>query len=124
MIYWIRKIARLVAAGGFFIIFFCGIDTADPFNSTALTVSFLKAFCGAVIVWFTGFVISDIILKGAVEDLSLDNLEVLDGGLVQRVHQTKKKPQVIDSAEKNGAETVPQAAESKKQNTGTGHPRK
>ncbi len=100
MIYWIRRIARIIAFCGFFVIFFCGISLDDPFNTQTATIAFLKAFCGGVLLWFTGFVISDIILKGALEDIQVEELEPLEGGIIQRVQETKTESRVLDGPEK------------------------
>lgn len=104
MIYWIKKISRITAFITFFIIFFCGIDTNDPFNIYNATTAFIKAFFGAVLLWLTAFVICDIILKGAVEDVPKEDVEVLDGGIIQRLHETQSENKVIDGAEKNVTE--------------------
>lgn len=101
MIYWIKKISRIVALLVFFIIFFCGIDIDDPFNGNAALVSFIKAFCGAALFWMTAFVICDIILKGAVEDIPKEEIEVLDGGIIQRIHEKQNEDKVLDSADKS-----------------------
>ena len=104
MIYWIKKISRIVAFITFFIIFFCGIDPNDPFNIYNATSAFIKAFFGAVLLWLTAFVICDIILKGAVEDVPKEDVEVLDGGIIQRLHETQSENKVIDGAEKDVTE--------------------
>ena len=104
MIYWIKKISRLIALITFFIIFFCGIDINDPFNIYNATSAFIKAFFGAVLLWLTAFVICDIILKGAVEDVPKEEIEVLDGGIIQRLHETQNQGKVLDRAEKNVTE--------------------
>lgn len=99
MIYWIKRIARIIAFLSFFVIFFSGINLEDPFNTTIASIAFLKAFCGGALLWLTGFIISDIILKGAVEDISQDEIEPLEGGLIQRIHVTQKEKRVLDAAE-------------------------
>jgi hypothetical protein len=101
MIYWIKKISRIIAFITFFIIFFCGIDPNDPFNIYNATSAFIKAFFGAILLWLTAFVICDIILKGAVEDVPKDEIEVLDGGIIQRLHETQNENKVIGRVEKN-----------------------
>ena len=101
MIYWIRRIARLVALGGFLIIFFSGINVENIFDASTALIALLKALCGGILLWFCGFVISDILLKGAVEDIPQDTLEVLDGGLIQRLHESKNQKRVIDNFEKD-----------------------
>ena len=99
MIYWIKKISRIVALLTFFIIFFVGINFDDPFNVNNAINAFVKGFFGAFLLWITAFVICDIILKGAVEDIPSEEIEVLDGGIIQRIHETQNEERVIDGAD-------------------------
>ncbi len=99
MIFWIKKFARIIAFSGFVIIFLCGIDIADPFNGFTLAAAFLKGLCGGAILWFTGFIICDILLKGAVEDIPEKKLDKLEGGLIQRIHETKEEPLISEIKE-------------------------
>lgn len=99
MIYWIRRMARLIALGGFFIIFISGINLDNAFDTYTATIALLKALCGGILLWFCGFVISDIVLKGAVEDIPQDSLEVYEGGLAQRIHESQKQKRVNDNQE-------------------------
>jgi len=87
-----------VAAVTFFLLFFCGIDPNDPFNAERAFVALLKAMGGATLLWLTAFVIFDIVLKGAVEDIAREDVEVLDGGIIQRIHQEKSESKVLDIA--------------------------
>ncbi len=114
MIYWIKKISRIIAFITFFIIFFCGINLDDPFNINNAVSAFVKAFCGAVLLWITAFVICDIILKGALEDIPREEIEVLDGGIIQRIHKTKTEDKVIDGSEKNVTEDEKQKKKKEK----------
>ena len=101
MVYWIKKISRIVALLTFFIIFFVGINFDDPFNVTNAVTAFAKGFVGAFLLWITAFVICDIILKGAVEDIPPKEIEVLDGGIIQRIHETQNEDRVIDGAQES-----------------------
>jgi hypothetical protein len=76
-----------------------GINFDDPFNVNNAINAFVKGFFGAFLLWITAFVIGDIILKGAVEDIPPEEIEVLDGGIIQRIHETQNEERVIDSAE-------------------------
>lgn len=100
MIVWIRRIAKLLSMVSFILILFSGLDLSDPFNGHLLSLALMKAFAGAVICWLIGFVMLDIVFKGIVEDIALENINQLEGGIVQRIHSAKKQPQVLDSKEK------------------------
>ena len=96
MVYWIKRISRIVALLAFFAVFLCGIDLHDPFNAANAGIAFAKAFLGAFLLWMTAFVICDIVLKGAVEDIPAHEIEVLEGGIMQRIHTTKSEKRVVD----------------------------
>lgn len=87
MVYWIRRISKLLAFAVFFLIFFNGISYEDPFNSTFLMPAFVKAIIGAALFWVAGFIVSDIILKGIIEDIPKEDLDILEGGIIQRMKQ-------------------------------------
>ena len=114
MIFWIKKISRIVAYSAFFLLFFCGIDLNDPFNTQRALIAFLKALGGSALLWVTTFVIFDIVLKGAVEDIPKENIEVLDGGIIQRIHEEKSERKVLDIAEKKPPEKKEEGKKEKK----------
>ena len=89
MLYWIRRFARAGSILFFFITVFVGIDMRHPFDSAALLMALAKGtFCG-IIAWFVIFVMGDILLKGAVEDIDIENMSVADAGLLQRIRRQK-----------------------------------
>ena len=98
MIYSIKKLAGIIATFSFVIIFLCGIDTGDPFNVNAVLIALLKALCGSTLFWFAGIVICDIIIKGIVEDIPLENLDEIEGGMVQRIYNKKQESAIEDKS--------------------------
>lgn len=104
MIFWIRRCARIVAFLVFFLVFFMGIDPANPFDAGTASMAFLRALLGGALFWFAGFVIGDIVLKGVVEDIEHDKLEELEGGIVQRIRETKEREPVNTKAVDTGRE--------------------
>jgi len=91
MVIWIKRIARILSFITFFFVFIIGIDPAQPFDPMMLTVAFVKAFLGAVLFWFGGFVLADIVLKGLVSTIPTTEDDSIDGGLIQRIHEEKVK---------------------------------
>ncbi len=87
MKYWIKKISKLISMAVFFLVLFNGIPLDDPFNLNLIYPTLIKAFIGATIFWVAGFIISDIVLKGIVEDIPNEELDLLDGGIIQRMKQ-------------------------------------
>ena len=91
MIYSIKKIARIFSLFSFVLIFFCGIDHTDLFSLQVLAIAFTKALCGSIALWFIGLVVSDILLKGIVEDIPEHSIEQMEGGILQRIYERKKE---------------------------------
>jgi hypothetical protein len=94
MMYWIKRIARLLSLSSFFVVFFLGIDPADPFNANAALIAFIKGCGAAVVFWVLGFIVADIVIKGLVTDVHTDESDTMEGGLLQRLHniQTSLSP--------------------------------
>lgn len=92
MLYWIRRFSKMLALLTFIIIFFLkGINYENLSDLTLIFPAIIKGLIGAVIFWVAGFVISDIVFKGIVEDIPNDDLDILDGGIVQRMKQYGNK---------------------------------
>ena len=107
MVIWIKRIARILSLMTFFFVFIIGIDPAQPFEPILLATAFAKAFIGAMLLWFAGFVLADIVLKGLVSTIPTSEDDSIDGGLIQRIHEEKIKtgteyvaPPPIDKAVK------------------------
>jgi hypothetical protein len=86
MMYWIKRIARLLGMLSFFAVFFLGIDPADPFDATTAGIAFAKGCAGAFLFWLLGFIIADIVIKGLVTDVPTVDSDTIEGGLLQRLH--------------------------------------
>jgi len=91
MAYWIKKFARIVGIISFFTIFFATLDMSNPLNIYTMTLAFIKGIAAAVLFWFAGFVIGDIVFKGVVEDVPKEEIDELEGGILQRVRQTRQE---------------------------------
>lgn len=98
MKYWIKRFAAIISWGTFLIIFLCGIDPEDPFNEQAIFMALVKAFIGASLCWFAAFITGDILLKGVVEDIPQEGIDRLDGGIIQRIYDSKAEPSVKNVA--------------------------
>jgi hypothetical protein len=103
MRYWIKKFASIIAWSTFLVIFFCGIDTDDLLNERNLMISLVKSLIGASLIWFAAFIAADILLKGVLEDIPEDNIDHLDGGILQRISESKKSVQVTNRIENKGS---------------------
>ena len=90
MVVWIKKLANAAALLAFFAVFFLGLNPENPFETTTLVLALLKGGLAAGLFWLLGIVIADIALKGIVEDIPREKIDVLEGGLVQHVYKVKK----------------------------------
>jgi cytochrome b subunit of formate dehydrogenase len=89
MVYWIRRLAHILAVTAFFVVFFAGIDPVEPFHAVRASMAFVRAALAASLFWFGGFVIGDIVVKGVVEDIPEEAIDELEGGMLQRVREAK-----------------------------------
>jgi hypothetical protein len=89
MVFWIKRSARILSIVTFFVVFFIGLDPAQPFDPQIAAVAFMKGFFGAVLFWFAGFILGDIVFKGIVSGIETTQSDSIDGGLIQRIHDEK-----------------------------------
>jgi hypothetical protein len=91
MVFWIKRTARILGIITFFVVFFIGLDPGRPFDPQVVAMAFLKGILGAILFWFAGFILGDIVFKGLVSDVHTDDSDAIDGGLLQRIHDEKKR---------------------------------
>jgi hypothetical protein len=120
MIYWIKRIAKILSILSFFSAFFFSIDPTDPFNMTFAFIAFVKGLAGAFLFWGAGFIIADIIIKGLVTDIRTEGNDVLEGGFLQRIHSTKSSlsPDAAAADEDSVKKATPSQALSEKNKPG------
>lgn len=76
----------------FFLILIINMVGLDFFNPVYLVPALIKAFFGGALFWFTGFILGDIVFKGVLADFDIkDKNNLLEGGLVQRIHAENEK---------------------------------
>jgi len=91
MVFWIKRMARILGFVSFFVVFFIGLDPARPFDPQIVALAFFKGMLGAVLFWFAGFILGDIVFKGLVSGVATSDSDAIDGGLIQRIHDEKKR---------------------------------
>ncbi|MBN1129528.1 MAG: hypothetical protein JXA71_11105 [Chitinispirillaceae bacterium] len=89
MLHWIRTFAAVFGCSVFFILFFICLAGENEFSLQSIALSLVRGFIGASLAWVVGIVIADILLKGVISDIPGDREELLEGGLVQRVHDIR-----------------------------------
>lgn len=87
---WIKRLARILSIAVFFAVLLAGINPEDPFNTTNALWALIKAVGAFSLFWLAGFILGDIILKGAVETLDKEDVPVYEGGLAQRLREQKE----------------------------------
>jgi len=92
MVIWIKRFAVIIGVAVFFSIFFISIAGRDPFESSNFIPALVKAFCGASLFWFAGFILGDILFKGVLSDIDYDKANLLEGGLLQQITQKQGQP--------------------------------
>ena len=91
----VNTFSVFLSYGAFILIFLAGYDFAGTFTLESITPLILKALFGAVLFWFSGMIIGDIVIRGIVEDIDAEKLDPLEGGFEQRIAEEKKKKRVV-----------------------------
>jgi hypothetical protein len=104
MVHWIKRMARILAVLTFLIVFVTGLDPSQPLDPHIVTIAFFKGFLGAVLFWFAGFILGDIVLKGLITAIPTQEDDAIDGGLIQRVYNEQKRSTPAALVQ-NGAQT-------------------
>lgn len=114
MIYWIKRGARIFGGGVFFIVFIGMLLQPDAFVLPNFLTAFGYAVVSGGIAWFVGIVISDILIKGVLNDIGdLGIPALLEGGLAQRLQGMQE--QLVP-----GGEEVPFSDDDKSKRTQKG----
>ena len=90
----VNTFSVFLAYAAFILVFLAGYDFTGVFTLESITPLILKALFGAVLFWFSGIIIGDILIRGIVEDIDAEKLEPLEGGFEQRIAAEKKKKRV------------------------------
>jgi len=91
----VHSFSVFLAYAAFILIFLAGYDFMGTFTLETITPLILKALFGAVLFWFSGIIIGDILMRGVVEDIDAEKLNPLEGGLEQRIAEEKRKKKVM-----------------------------
>jgi hypothetical protein len=92
MRYWIRRGSNLFGIAVFFIVLLCCVPRSGTGSSSALVIAVAIAFTAALVSWFVGTVLGDIIIKGMLVDIGRIGPEDLaEGGILQRFHQMNER---------------------------------
>jgi hypothetical protein len=91
MAYWIKKFARIIGFVCFFAVFLVTLDWSRPLELDSLMIALLKGIIAMALCWFVGLIIADMVFKGIVDDVPVEAIDDLEGGLLQRVRQTREQ---------------------------------
>jgi hypothetical protein len=98
MIYWIKKFARITGFLCFFMVFFLTLNPAAPFELESIVMALLKAAGAAALFWFIGYIVGDMVFKGIVEEAGVGEVDEIDGGILQRIRQSRQQQSVQQPA--------------------------
>ncbi len=90
----VHKGAFLAGLGIFILVCVTSVDFSTTLSLDIFKGVIIKAFIVSLICWLMVSIIGDIIIKGVFEDLNKDDLNPLEGGLEQRLHEDKKGKRV------------------------------
>lgn len=90
----VRRGAFLTGLGIFVLVVVTSLDFMSEITLEVLRVVVIKALIVAAISWMMIHIVGDIIIKGVFEDLNKEDLNPLEGGLEQRLHEDKKEKRV------------------------------
>ena len=91
----IRTFSVFLSYGAFILIFLSGYDFTGTITIENITPIILKSLFGAVLFWFLGIIIGDIIVRGIIEDIDASKLDPLEGGFEQLISEEKNKAKVM-----------------------------
>ncbi|MGM0461831.1 MAG: hypothetical protein ACQEQ4_05360 [Fibrobacterota bacterium] len=63
-------------------------------DTAMLAGSLIRAVLTGIVFWIVAFIVSDIIIKGVVEDINDDDLDPFEGGMEQHIYNQKKNRHV------------------------------
>ena len=90
----VKQISVLLGLIAFFLIIASGYNYSRAFILEENITLLLRALFGGMFFGFFGLIVGDIIIKGVIEDIDTEKLEPLEGGMEQRLYETKKKQKV------------------------------
>ena len=83
VIVWIRRMALIMGFGAFFLTLVLSLDSL---GFSGLIPAILRSIIAGSCFWFAGFIIGDILIKGMVHDIANDPENLIEGGLLQQIH--------------------------------------
>jgi heme exporter protein D len=85
----VRTGAGILSWLAFFTIFFLRLDYDNIFDPAIGALALLFAGGVAALLWLAAYILGDILVKGVVEDIDEEKIDVLEDGLLQRVREAK-----------------------------------
>lgn len=90
----LKQFPRIIGALGFVLVFLFGVGADGVFNNTILIVSLIKGVIGGMFVWFIFSIVLDILFKSTLEDIPYNELDQLEGGLIQQISERQNSEKV------------------------------
>ncbi len=90
----VSKLAGMLGMVVFLIVLLASFDFSSPFSIEEIVPYLVRAAISAAIFWIAAMVVGDVVLKGVINDVDLAELNPLEGGLEQRLHERNKVKKV------------------------------
>ncbi|MDR3011805.1 MAG: hypothetical protein LBU70_01165 [Chitinispirillales bacterium] len=86
MVVWTKRTAFFLGFCAFIVMFLVSYDFMNFFDTKVIVVSIIKSLCAFLLFWVGGLIIGNILLKGLIADIPVDQAHLVDGGILQRVY--------------------------------------
>ncbi len=95
-----KKLSKIIGCLSFVIIFIFGVGADGVFNREILIIATVKASIGAAVIWVLFSVILDILFKTTLEDIPYNELDKLEGGIIQHISEFQDSEKVNNMSSK------------------------
>ena len=86
MVVWTQRMAFALGFCAFIIMFLISYDFSAYMELRTIIISMIKGLCAGLLFWLGGLIIGNIILKGLITDIPVDQSHLVDGGILQRIY--------------------------------------
>ena len=86
MVLWTKRMAFFLGFCAFIVMFLLSFDYENYMATRTIVISTVKGLCAGLLFWIGGLIIGNILLKGLITDVPIDQSHLVDGGLLQRIY--------------------------------------
>ena len=86
MVLWTKRMAFFLGFCAFIVMFLLSFDYENYAATRTIVISVVKGLCAGLLFWMGGLIIGNILLKGLITDVPVDQSHLVEGGLLQRIY--------------------------------------